>query len=293
VRKQALQSVPTLPSHCLRVAALLVCCLLPLSSGLRAQSSAQDSASVSSFILHDVKLGLHDASTFFSAPAHFSGNQWLQAAGCIGGAAALFTLDNGIQHSLSVSGRKSLNGDLWDVPTVYGSAYFAAGLSLATYTAGALTGEEGMRTTGRLLGESLVLAGVPATLVKIAAGRRRPYAGVGPWKFHAFQFSEGSQSFPSGHATVAFAISTVLAERIDNIWGRIGLYGLASLTALARVHNNQHWFSDVIGGAGLGITSGLYVVASERRRTHPSDQQQGRFIVYPSREGLTFSYRFD
>jgi membrane-associated phospholipid phosphatase len=277
----------------MRIAAIVVCCSVVLSVSLRAQSSTQDSAAVSSLILHDVKLGLQDASSFYTAPVHFSGKEWLQTTAFIGGTAALFTLDDRIQQSLSVQGRKSLNGDMWDVPTVYGSAYFAAGLSLATYTTGALSGNEGMRTTGRLLGESLVLAGVPATLVKIVAGRRRPYAGEGPWKFHAFQLSEGSQSFPSGHATIAFAVSTVLAERIDDIWARIGLYGLASLTALARVHNNQHWFSDVMGGAGLGITSGLYVVAAEERRASTESQSESRFIIFPSPNGLRFSYRFN
>jgi membrane-associated phospholipid phosphatase len=280
-------------SYRFRIGAALVCYFLLPSAHLRAQDSTPDSASVSPLILQDVKLGLEDASSFFTAPLHFSDNEWLRSAAFIGGTAALFTLDDRIQRDLSNQGRKSLNGDIWDVPTVYGSAYFAVGLSLATYAAGLAGENEELRTTGRLLGESLVLAGVPSTVVKIVAGRRRPYAGEGPWKFHAFQLSDGSQSFPSGHATVAFAVSTVLAERIDNTWARIGLYGLASLTALARVHNNQHWFSDVVGGAGLGITSGLYVVSAEKQRASRPHQTERRFMIFPSRYGLTFSYRFN
>lgn len=293
VREQVVESMLRPHSHRLRVAAIIVCCFTPLSVNLRAQNSTQESASVSSIILKDLKVSLQDASSFFTAPFRFSSEEWLRTAGAIGGTAALFTVDDRIRHSLSVQGRSSLNGDVWDVPTVYGSAYFAAGLSLVTYTAGALTGDENMRTTGRLLGESLVLAGVPATIVKIVAGRSRPYMGKGAWKFHAFQLSEGSQAFPSGHATVAFAVSTVLAGRIDNSWGRIGLYGLASLTAFSRVHNNQHWFSDVVGGVGLGITSGLYVVAAERRRAHPFGPPESRFTIHPSPNGVTFSYRFN
>jgi len=293
VRGQIAESLLNLHSHRSRIAAIIVCCSVPVSVNLRAENSGQDSASSSSPILKDARLGLQDASSFYTAPLRFSSEEWLQTAGFIGGTAALLTVDDRIHHNLSVQGRNSLNGDIWDVPTVYGSAYFGAGLSLATYTAGLLSGDEEMRTTGRLLGESLVLAGVPATIVKIVAGRSRPYAGEGPWKFHAFRWSEGSQAFPSGHATVAFALSTVLAERIDNVWARVGLYGLASLTVLARVHNDQHWFSDVVGGAGLGITSGLYVVAWERRRAHPSGRPESRFIIYPSPNGLTFSYRFN
>ena len=293
MRKGAMKTLSKAKSGRFHICAALACCFILPSAHLLTQESRQDSASVSPLIFQDIKLGLEDASSFFTAPVHFSGQEWLRSAALVGGTAALFTVDDRIQHDLSHQGSKSLNGDIWDVPTVYGSAYFAVSLSLATYTAGLLGENEELRTTGRLLGESLVLAGVPSTVVKIVAGRRRPYVGDGPWKFHAFQLSESSQSFPSGHATVAFAVSTVLAERSDNTWARIGLYGLASLTALARVHNNQHWFSDVVGGAGLGITAGLYVVSAEEQRSDRTRQAEHRFMIFPTPNGLTFSYRFD
>jgi membrane-associated phospholipid phosphatase len=258
-------------------------------------SFAQDSTNVRqqlwNAISRDADYSLGDAAAFFTAPLRFDNEEWFYAAGFLGGSALLLTSDEAVRRNLSVRGRASSNGDFWDIPTAYGSAYFACGLTLATYATGIITENEELRITGRLLGESLILSGMPTLLIKYAAGRSRPYTDEGSWRFHGLQWHYGFQSFPSGHATVAFALSTVLAERSDNIWARVGLYGLASLTALARVHDNQHWFSDVVVGAGLGLAAGLHVIAREEQRT--SYTADRRVILYPSSRGLTVAYRIN
>jgi membrane-associated phospholipid phosphatase len=68
-------------------------------------------------------------------------------------------------------------------------------------------------------------------------------------RFHWLQFSDKYLSFPSGYSKVAFALSSVLSERIHNTAVSIGLYSLAGMTALARVYHDEHWFSDVFLGA--------------------------------------------
>jgi undecaprenyl-diphosphatase len=59
-----------------------------------------------------------------------------------------------------------------------------------------------------------------------------------------------TSSFPSGHATAAFAAATLLSNRS---WHRWILYPLATLVALSRIHVRIHHASDVLGGAIIGL----------------------------------------
>lgn len=64
-------------------------------------------------------------------------------------------------------------------------------------------------------------------------------------------------SFPSGHAATAFFGATILAKEYgENYpWIAVGGYAIAGTTAFLRMANNQHWASDVLMGAGIGIAS--------------------------------------
>ncbi|MFH1089419.1 MAG: phosphatase PAP2 family protein [Candidatus Uhrbacteria bacterium] len=58
-------------------------------------------------------------------------------------------------------------------------------------------------------------------------------------------------SFPSGHTTISCAMAAgVFAQ--DPVWGSI-FFVLAALIALSRIAVGVHYFSDIIGGAVLGI----------------------------------------
>jgi membrane-associated phospholipid phosphatase len=64
-------------------------------------------------------------------------------------------------------------------------------------------------------------------------------------------------SFPSGHTTTAFFGAHSLAKEYWEEHPEIAVTGyvLATTTGILRVANNQHWASDVLMGAGLGIAS--------------------------------------
>jgi len=65
------------------------------------------------------------------------------------------------------------------------------------------------------------------------------------------------KSFPSGHTGNAFAAAEFMAQEYSekSPWYGVAGYTFATATALLRVYNRDHWFSDIIAGAGFGILS--------------------------------------
>ncbi len=64
-------------------------------------------------------------------------------------------------------------------------------------------------------------------------------------------------SFPSGHTASAFAGVELLRLEFGQDYPWVGYlgYAIASTTAYMRIHNNRHWLTDTIAGAGVGILS--------------------------------------
>ncbi len=74
----------------------------------------------------------------------------------------------------------------------------------------------------------------------------RVIAGVEPLHFH---------SFPSGHTAGAFAIMFLLASAFKNRTATFFLFSLALLTGISRMYLLQHFLSDVIAGALIGVAT--------------------------------------
>jgi membrane-associated phospholipid phosphatase len=117
-------------------------------------------------------------------------------------------------------------------------------------------------------------------------GRSRPFLGDGPRRFTPFQFHEEATSLPSGHTTAAFAISSVLSERIKNPYATVGLYSLATLTAVARVYEDEHWFSDTVFAAAIGTVLGEAVVNLHE------DNDSSSLHLFPTQNGVRAELRF-
>ncbi len=138
-----------------------------------------------------------------------------------------------------------------------------------------------------LHGTEAVVASAGVTyLIKGLAGRQRPYyAGVDDpddFKF-ADGFGSGSHSsFPSGHATAAFAAATVVTLEARR-WSKGStwyvapiMFAGASLVGGARLYLNKHWASDVVMGAGIGTLTGVTVFRYNHE--HP-DNRVNRWLL--------------
>ena len=163
----------------------------------------------------------------------------------IGGGAALAV--HGADESIADSVQKS-NPDL-DGGEQYGSQKYQVPIAIAWWAVGAAAGSERNAAAGRDLFRAQIAAFSWTYAIKYATQRTRP--------------NGDPHSFPSGHASTSFATAMVLQEHYG--W-KLGApaFALATYTAGSRVTDNQHWTSDVVFGAALGMVCGRTVTVRLR-----------------------------
>jgi undecaprenyl-diphosphatase len=101
------------------------------------------------------------------------------------------------------------------------------------------------------------LGSLASTTLKVLVDRERPDAGA------LIDLPE-SASFPSGHATTAFAAAVALSLLVPR-W-RWWALPLAAVVAYSRVYLGVHYWSDIVAGAVIGAAVAWWVVAVVRRR---------------------------
>ena len=67
---------------------------------------------------------------------------------------------------------------------------------------------------------------------------------------------KNKMSFPSGHTSGSFVSALILNSNYGLSIGVPTLF-LASVVAMQRLESNNHWFSDVISGAIIGLLFGI------------------------------------
>ena len=129
------------------------------------------------------------------------------------------------------------------------SAVIAPAVALA-WGAGRALHAAGFEAAVGRVGISLGVAAVAALGLKTAVGRSRPRET--PNDARDFDPFSNHDSFPSGHAALAFAAASALNRETRSVWVPALAYPVASLVGWSRVHDREHWASDVLGGALLG-----------------------------------------
>jgi membrane-associated phospholipid phosphatase len=222
---------------------------------------------------------LEDTKLYFTAPLRWDEEDWLYFGGTLAAIDAAHQFDWRVRTHFATGTYAVLDGK--DRNSLR-DAVPAAALIAGTWAyAGYLGDSDGYRE-----GWSLIEAGVLSTasgeILGFAAGRERPDATTSP-----NQWRQGGDSFPSLHASAAFAIGTVFAESGSDEyrWARrIVGYGIAGATAYVRVKENVHWLSDTVAGAALGIVTARFVLNRQAPANHASLQFQ------PLRDGWLLSY---
>lgn len=147
---------------------------------------------------------------------------------------------------------------VFEVGEGLGSSAVQVGGAFAAYGLGKLSHHEGLENLGRDLVRAQVVTQSLTLGVKLLVQRERP---------------DGSNqmSFPSGHASGAFASATVI-ERHYGWKAGVPAYAIAGYIATSRLNEGKHYLSDVVFGAAVGILAG---------RTVTLELARARFAVSP------------
>jgi len=214
--------------------------------------------SVLQIIGNDLGDSFKDGIKTYSAPLNFNSRDWITTGAVFITTSVLYLKDESLR-AYSKKNHSDINDKIYDAGTGYGNLITPVVLGGSVYIYGLASSNDFVRVTGRMVFESVLYSGIVTTVLKSVTGRYRPYMNAGSKFFQPLQIDEGKLSFPSGHATVAFAISSVLSNRINNIYASIGLYTIAGVTAISRVYRNDHWSSDVFFGSAIGYFIGDYI----------------------------------
>ena len=130
-----------------------------------------------------------------------------------------------------------------------GGSIAALGLALVLYL-----------TSDRLLSYEIGLGTVTLWLVvellKFLAHRSRPFVKL--TEARVVGYRPFGRSFPSGHASQAFFMATLMAQHFhSSLWVVCLLYPAALLVALTRIYVGAHYPRDVLAGAILGSGWGM------------------------------------
>ncbi len=224
---------------------------------------------------------MNDGSALFTSPLHWKGKDGITLGALFVTSAAVYLKDESIRVN-SFKQRSEMNNDISDAAKLYGEIAAPVIIGGGIYTAGLFSKNEYIRVTGRMVFESVLYSGIVTNVFKTVIGRSRPQKEEGSQFYRLLSFNTGNTSMPSGHSTVAFAVSSVLANRINNTFASIGLYTLAGITALSRVYHDEHWASDVLLGSAVGYFIGDFI--SSKR--NGSTGRRGNIIIYPGAGSL-------
>jgi membrane-associated phospholipid phosphatase len=196
----------------------------------------------------------YDAGQYFSAPLRWDAVDWMYFGGTIAAIGAAHAVDAPVRDYFAGK-NPVLDGQ--DPNSLRDAAPLAA-LFAGTWLLATVTGDPSGKGETYTMIEATVLSSITVEGLSFAAGRARPDETL-----DANDWRTGGSSFPSLHASAAFAIGTVFAESGGDEYRwlrRIIGYGAAAATGYLRLHDNAHWLSDVVAGAAVGVATAHFSI---------------------------------
>jgi membrane-associated phospholipid phosphatase len=126
-----------------------------------------------------------------------------------------------------------------------------------------------------LLTKATLYSDAMVEILKRGVGEKRP--------------NGGTLAFPSGHATCAFAFSSVVMMEHSLPWG-IAANTMAAFVGFSRMNDNAHYLHDVIAGATIGTMYGVGIYYAQKRREETKKGNTSVFILLPTQDGLVGNF---
>jgi membrane-associated phospholipid phosphatase len=267
-------------------------------TSLRADSTTRAvlvESSAGHIIWHDIKDGWCDLGHYIVRPLDWDVREWAILGTGVAFTAMLALVDDVPIRNLVQNNRGKVADQFVEFGNdFYGNGY-ATGLTfLSLYTVGLETNNDKLRIMGLHVLQSFAYAGMTTTAMKIVLGRTRPFLDQGgAFAFHGFSLNNIWNSLPSGHVTVASALSESLASDIDNTWVTAVLYSFIAWTAYSRIYADAHWLSDTFLAGVVGTASGYWVTHQpDHYDMKTNDPKPTSFEIEPSLGGVSLAYHF-
>lgn len=230
---------------------------------------------------------LGDGKKIVTFPVRWNGDQWAAALITAGITSIVMVRDGAIQKTFDVSYPEVVHDGFRYFIEPFGSGIYSIPALVILYGSGALARDRKLQYVALKGTEAFLYSGIIIQILKQVTHRHRPNQDVppDPWRWEGPIGNIHYTSFPSGHSAGAFAVATVISMAYQKtVWVPLCCYSLASLVAVERLVSNEHWASDVIVGAAVGIGIGLTIAGGEGKRI-------GLLPVSPSGPGITMIFR--
>ncbi|HEY3172558.1 MAG TPA: phosphatase PAP2 family protein [Thermoanaerobaculia bacterium] len=228
----------------------------------------------------EAKRYVADSFALVTAPFHWDVADWERVGGAAIVIGGLMLEDRHLDHEFQ-KWRSTSTNRVSDATTGFGGGY-GVNTGVAFLIAGYVFRSWDLRETGREALEAGFLSHLlDKYILKRAIGRERPQRTGGKTVFRP---GSSNDSFPSGHATEAFSVASVIAMRSKGWVLPTVAYTAAALVAFDRVNDRVHFASDVAAGAILGTAVGRFLVARHRRAQ--GEKPAPTVALVPIRGGL-------
>ena len=195
-----------------------------------------------------------------TSPLRYDRDDWIRVAVIAGITGTLILADDVLMDFWQDTVRSGTTDDLATAFEVFGQEEMIYGLASA-YALAEVLGMKREKATALLALESFALSGALVAGMKWITGRERPDDADNAYDFKGPGGAGTNASFPSGHTVAAFGAASVIAEMYGDKWPVVPwiAYTAATGTALSRVNNEDHWFSDVFAAGAIGYFVGKMV----------------------------------
>jgi len=210
-----------------------------------------------------------DVVKVLTSPFNWNKTDWFTSISICAATALAMPADQPVSNFFSANQSDfTANFSKYAIEPLGSGLYLLPALGLS-FAGGVVTGDKKLQYASFKSAEAWIFAAGATQAAKQLLHRRRPYDSPDdPFIFEGPGISFTHTSFPSGHTSTAFAVATVWARvYADTPWVGVVSYTTAALVGISRMHDQQHWLSDVLAGAAIGYWMGSTLVPRQSTKS--------------------------